>query len=284
MVTLGVGASIAAALWSVAPSAGPSPEPSPSASPRSVVTPQGVVDLIAASSEPPAPRRERWLGIRFRLHEGWHIYWRNPGDSGGPPSVSWDAPPGVTLDEFEWPAPRRISLSHLVNYGYTGDVVLPVRVRVDATARLRAPITLTAHVRWLVCRDVCVPGNATLRLHWPLATDERASVGEWHRRIEAAVAAVPEVAPASWRPTVDVDRDGFLLHVHPDPPADRATFFPLDPAQIDDAAPQQVESLAGELRIRLHKSAQLLHEPDVLRGVLVLPGRPAVTVAASARR
>jgi DsbC/DsbD-like thiol-disulfide interchange protein len=52
---------------------------------------------------------EVWAGVRFRLDPGWHVYWRNPGDSGGPPRVRWTRlPPGWSAGEIEWPAPQRM--------------------------------------------------------------------------------------------------------------------------------------------------------------------------------
>jgi thiol:disulfide interchange protein DsbD len=44
------------------------------------------------------------LALRFRMEEGWHIYWRNPGDSGLPPDIKLTLPAGVTAGEPRWPA------------------------------------------------------------------------------------------------------------------------------------------------------------------------------------
>ncbi len=71
---------------------------------------------------------DTWIGVRFLLEPGWHLYWRNPGDSGTPPMLLWTAPAGVTVGDVEWPAPERIPLGSLVNYGYHGDVD-PARAR-----------------------------------------------------------------------------------------------------------------------------------------------------------
>lgn len=288
LATLGLGAGAVAAVWSAMPStrgtsdAHGAAEPQAARSTRSVATPQGIVDLIAASVDPPS-NEISWIGLRFRLGDGWHIYWRNPGDSGGPPTVAWDVPKHVALGELQWPAPRRILLSRLVNYGYTGTVVLPVSLHTRDGHASREPTVITANARWLVCRDVCVPGRATLRLQWPLATEERASVTEWRTEIESAIASVPQPAPAAWQSEAESQSRSFILRLHLDPPAGAATFFPLDPSQIDDAALQQVQTTGGDLRIVLRKSPQLVQEPVVLRGVLALPDRPAVSIAAPVR-
>src|SRR5437016_3563708 len=98
--------------------------------PRAVTTAQASVELIAGAPTVPATGGEFWLGIRFQLRDKWHIYWRNPGDSGEPPSVRWHLPDGVRADDIEWPMPKRIPVGPLVSYGYEGDVVLPVRLRI----------------------------------------------------------------------------------------------------------------------------------------------------------
>jgi thiol:disulfide interchange protein DsbD len=108
-----------------------------------------------------------WLGLRLDLIPHWHVYWRNPGDSGRPPTIVWDLPPGWSAGPIHWPVPRRIPVQHLTNYGYEGSVTLMVPVRTTPLGDARS-VTLTADARWLVCREECVPEAATLSLTLPL--------------------------------------------------------------------------------------------------------------------
>jgi DsbC/DsbD-like thiol-disulfide interchange protein len=124
-------------------------------SPRLVQVPQGTIELIVSSARVLASG-DIDAALRFRLQDGWHIYWRNPGDSGGPPTLRWSLPAGVTAGEIAWPTPERIPAGPLVNYGYDGDVVLPVSLRVTPAAGSR-PLAIGVDVRWLVCKDICVP-------------------------------------------------------------------------------------------------------------------------------
>lgn len=128
---------------------------------RQATTPQLTVELIAAVPSVPAAS-DVWVGLRFRLQSKWHIYWRNPGDSGGPPTVTWQLPKGVSSGDIVWPMPSRLPLGPLMNYGYEGDVVLPVRLAFDADARGVPSLPIRADVTWLVCRDVCLSGKASL--------------------------------------------------------------------------------------------------------------------------
>src|SRR5437868_1703067 len=70
---------------------------------RVVTTPQTRVELMSAVQTAPPEGGDVWLGIHFRMRDTWHIYWRNPGDSGIPPTVTWHVPDGVRAGEIEWP-------------------------------------------------------------------------------------------------------------------------------------------------------------------------------------
>src|SRR5215469_5916074 len=63
------------------------------------------------------------LGVHFLLESGWHIYWVNPGDSGQPPVLKWQLPPGFAAGEIKWPVPEKLKRSTLADYGYQDDVV-----------------------------------------------------------------------------------------------------------------------------------------------------------------
>jgi thiol:disulfide interchange protein DsbD len=246
------------------------------AAPRRATAPHAVVELIV-DRNPATATREFWLGLRFELEQGWHVYWQNPGDSGGPPTVLWQPAPGLRFGDFQWPAPERLPLGPLVNYGYTNEVVLPVKVELTGSA---LPRRIAAQAKWIVCHDICVPGQARLSIPLPVDRADEARIPAWKRQIDAALAQVPQPAPPAWRASARASGRDFLLDVEMDRPAERATFFPLDPSQIDDSAAQEVEVAARRLRLRLRQSDQLTSPPPALRGVLRFPSGPAVVVAA----
>jgi thiol:disulfide interchange protein DsbD len=260
----------ASSFWALAP-------PGQTAATRRVSTAQSSVELITSSATL-SRSGEVWVGLRFQLQPGWHVYWRNPGDSGGPPTITWQLPQGVSADEFDWPAPSRLKTGGLVNYGYEGDVVLPVRLR-GASPGPASRQPLVANTRWIVCKDVCVPGKARLTIALPLELAERAQVAEWKSRIDAARAAVPKPAPEQWKASARSERDAFNVTITLDRPAPRsAIFFPSQESQIDDSAPQQVTAEGRVLRFRLKKSQQLVDDPPTLHGVVRLTATDAFSV------
>ena len=238
------------------------------------------VELITDRATPgPAMR----LGLKFELDPEWHIYWRNPGDSGGPPEVTWSFPPGTMAAGIEWPAPERIDIGGLVNYGYHNRVVLPVPVAVAANMRIPRDFTVRASVRWMACANLCVPGKADLVMKFPLSGPENGRVAAWKAEIEAARGLVPQPAPASWKASARATGDAFVVDVLTESREEHAVFFPLELSQVNDSAEQSVTPLAAGVRVVLRKSSQLAKVPGVLRGVLALPGARAYTIEATVR-
>src|SRR5258708_15908955 len=71
-----------------------------------------------------APGQSFTLGLRLLHAPGWHSYWAVPGDSGLPTRLSWRLPPGFRAGPIQWPAPQRLPIGPLVDYGYEGDTLL----------------------------------------------------------------------------------------------------------------------------------------------------------------
>ena len=115
------------------------------------------------------PGETAYLGLRFDLEEHWHIYWKNPGASGLPVSIDWTLPEGVEAGLIKWPAPSRIALGDLTNYGYEGEVTLLIPLRVSESVSAGREVTVRASADWLICKEVCLPGEADLALDLPVA-------------------------------------------------------------------------------------------------------------------
>jgi thiol:disulfide interchange protein DsbD len=189
---------------------------------------------LVAASDAAVPGGTLMLGLRLRHDPHWHTYWRNPGDSGLPTRVELSLPEGWSAGEIAWPAPKRIFIGPLANYGYEDEVLLPVPVRVPAGA---APgeVRITARAQWLMCRDVCIPGEAELAL--PLRVAPTAVPSSQAALFEAAMAAgAREALPVrvglgdGGRASLAFDLAGVQT----------AEFFPYAPALVSAPAPQRL--------------------------------------------
>ena len=238
------------------------------------------VELIADRA---APGHGMRLGLKFDLEPGWHIYWQNPGDSGGPPAAAWTLPPGMTASGIEWPAPERIDIGGLINYGYHNTVLLPVPMAVAAGARIPPDLTVKTSLRWMACANLCVPGKAELVLQFPLRAGERAQLEGWKAAVDAARSQVPKPAPASWKASASSAGDTFVIDVLTGAREEQAVFFPLELSQVNDSAAQEVSPLPNGVRLTLMKSSQLVKDPSTLRGVITLSGGRSHTIDAPVR-
>jgi len=231
------------------------------------VGPHGTVDLIAdrASVRPAHPF---WVGLHFQMEEGWHIYWTNPGDSGEPPRVKWSLPSEFQAGPLQWPVPHRIEDHSLIDYGYQNEVLLPVKITPPEKIDGGSDVHLNATVSWLVCREICVPGRADLALTLPIRTGTSGPPSSTHLLFAKAQADLPRPAPKSWKVTANLGDHGFVLNVVIGKRETAATFFPLEPNQIENAAAQKASPLAQGIRIEMQKSDQMLKVPLQLMGVL----------------
>ena len=171
--------------------------------------PQSSVRLITPFSN--APRSgELILGLQFRLSPGWHVYWKNSGDAGFPPSVTLQPAAVLGQAEILWPTPRRFELAGgLVAFGYEGEVVYPIRTELkpeaaptsDLTSDAPSPdlLKITAELDYLVCQVDCVPYHYTLALDQTVGTDnefdpETAPILQaWLERLPRTAGEVPGV-------------------------------------------------------------------------------------------
>jgi thiol:disulfide interchange protein DsbD len=220
--------------------------------------------------------RDPLLGVHFVLEKGWHIYWINPGDSGQPPSFNWHLPAGVSPGEVLWPRPDRLQSSpSIADYGYQDDVLfmLPLHARDSAKPNWSGEVAVD--VKWLICREVCIPDHASLKLS--TGPEANASTRDLFAK---AKKLVPRPWPRKWRARAESRKSDLLLTIETGTTLSHAEFFPLDAGQIENAAKQRVQPTAQGARITLQKSDLLVNAISRLRGVLVIPGRGAYQVQA----
>jgi len=110
------------------------------------------------------------LAVRFDLEEHWHIYWKNPGASGLSTTIDWVLPESIEAGEVQWPAPERIQLGGLMNYGYEEETVFIVTLQAPEDLKLGSDLAITANLFWLICKQTCLPGEAVLDLVLPVAS------------------------------------------------------------------------------------------------------------------
>ncbi|MDB5557875.1 MAG: cytochrome c biosis protein transrane region [Enterovirga sp.] len=235
-------------------------------------------DLVKAElvAEPSAvkPGEPFAVGVRLTMAPGWHTYWRNPGDSGLATEIRWTLPDGVAAGPIQWPAPQRLPVSHLVNYGYEGETVLLTEISPPAGLSPGQPLTLKADVSYLVCERECIPGEASVSILLPVAgpgEDGKPDPAD-KALFDAARGKLPTPSPWTARTEPAGERLRFSVEAPGLKPESihSAYLFPFDEAAIEHAAPQVLSVAPAGFSLEMKRSSLAQGAPSPLGGVLVL--------------
>jgi len=127
---------------------------------------------IVSSVTDIVPGKSFDLAVVFDIDETWHMYWKNPGDSGMPPSIAWTLPPGFEMGEMRFPAPIIYTHKGGTDHIHEKQLVVLVTIQVPQDVKPtgdKAELELLGRATWLVCdANVCLPEEQTLRLKLPV--------------------------------------------------------------------------------------------------------------------
>jgi suppressor for copper-sensitivity B len=184
------------------------------------------VRLITAAKVAPSAG-EMWMGLQFRLKPGWHVYWKNSGDAGYPPAITFQPADVLGKPEIQWPAPQRFDLpGGLVAFGYENEVIYPIRARLQPAAP-GAPVPtpsptpastpgtqpdtlkIIADLDYLVCQADCIPFRYTLTLDQPVGVPTQPDP-ETAPLLQAALERLPKTASEMAGVTTEVSLDTSL--------------------------------------------------------------------------
>ncbi|MEQ8751404.1 MAG: protein-disulfide reductase DsbD family protein, partial [Amphiplicatus sp.] len=196
-----------------------------------------------------APGRTTWFVFEQTLQKGWHVYWKNPGDSGLPLELQWTLPAGFEAGAIIYPTPEKIPVGPLANYGHHGAPVflVPVSAPEDAVIGETADIGLKA--TWLICEEICVPEEGAFALSLPVevapSVDEEAAA-----TADAARSGAPQ--PFEAQAEFSVLSDSIVLSLRaPDGAGADGYFFPELEGLIEPAAPQRIERRGDRLVVAM---------------------------------
>jgi DsbC/DsbD-like thiol-disulfide interchange protein/cytochrome c biogenesis protein CcdA len=191
------------------------------------------------------------LALHFSVDPEWHVYWRNPGDSGAAPRFDFRAG-GADLGPIQWPVPVRLPIAHLTNIGYEGDTAYFFTVTPHSGAE---EIDLQLNLEWLVCKVECIPGFGQMSLNIPVAADERWDADDRALRDHFAARLPAAAPPANWRAEA-LERSGEALLLRLPPTASEPVVFPLDNEVVGAAAPILTQTTGSyTLRFPIEPSA-----------------------------
>jgi DsbC/DsbD-like thiol-disulfide interchange protein len=237
--------------------------------------PRPVVASLWTEHDSIAPGEPFTLGLRLLHAPGWHSYWTVPGDSGLPTRIRWNLPAGISAGRLQWPAPRRLPIGPLVDYGYEGDTLLLTDLKAAPDLVIGSQVRIQAHAQWLMCRDVCIPAADDLVLTLPVRQRDALLASANSAAFEQARERIPrELKLQAARAT----RAGSNVTLAFSAPAagrpHRLEFFPLEPGRIEPSAPQTLRSDGNTVQLELTAAQPVGADFRTLRGVLVSDGGP----------
>lgn len=209
------------------------------------------------------PGQPMWIGVRYAIEPGWHIYWENPGESGMSTLVELKPGPGLVAGPVQYPGPDRFDLpGGIANFGYHDEVYLLAQLTPRAQVAAGEHMKVDWSTSWLACKEACIQGSAkgTLDLVVGTAVTSNRStlLAPWVARLPVSVTNV--VGEERWAGTAAAPQR--IVHI---PGATKALFFPA--SSLVNALPaQRVEPDARGVLLTLTLDPVQL--PADARGVL----------------
>jgi thiol:disulfide interchange protein/DsbC/DsbD-like thiol-disulfide interchange protein len=250
--------------------------------PGNVVATDNVKARLVSETGAIGPGQSIWVALELNIRDGWHTYWRNPGDSGQATTLAWTLPPGFTAGDIVWTTPHRFDLPPLVNYGYAGHAVHLVKITAPRELKSGSVALLQAKAGWLVCSDVCIPEDAQLQLKLPTAAGAAAVDSADAALFTAARSDLPSPQPAATGARIQDGKLKLTLGSAWGATLSQITslaFFPYDEGSIEYGAPQTLTRSKDAVELAV-KAGDRPPKAGTVRGVLLATeqsgGNPAV--------
>ena len=112
------------------------------------------------------------LALEYQLEPDWKTYWKSPGGGGFPQKLLWNNSENIKQIEIEWPKPIEFEILGLPSIGYKDNVLFPLLIEVEDPNKTTS---INLNINYLVCKHICIPGNANLYLEIPPGDGEYTS-------------------------------------------------------------------------------------------------------------
>jgi thiol:disulfide interchange protein DsbD len=185
---------------------------------------QLVVPTLLAETDAVAPGKPFTVGVIFIIADGWHTYWQFSGDSGAPPTIEWELPPGFKAGPIQFPLPTaHLDDGDLLTYIYERQVMFLVEMTPPADLA-SDKVALKAKLKWLVCEKTCIPAEGSAELVLPVSAQPKPANEEMFAQWRALL---PKPGPPPFTVKWETQPKQFVVHVEGVSPDAKLAFFPL---------------------------------------------------------
>ena len=126
-----------------------------------------------------------YIGFEINLSDNTYTYWSNPGDSGIEPDIKISTNNAINY-EVQWPLPEMIKDQYGTNYGYYGNVVIPIKISLSDT---KENIDLYLSYDLGVCNSICIPIDGKIKI--PMLDSQDYYSNKSNRGIQEALKNIP---------------------------------------------------------------------------------------------
>lgn len=215
------------------------------------------------------PGSQFWIALHLKMAPGWHTYWKNPGDAGLETKIDWTLPAGVTAGPIQWPYPTRYDTSGIISLGYEKETYLFTRFEADSSLQAGQRLDIGAQVKWLECKEICIPGGARLTLNLSVTDGIPEANGGWTDAVRNQMANIP-LDNHTWTFQASQTEKTILLEAIPSQYEFDATgtvFFPDRELEVDLNFNQSWEKVGNRYQLSLTLAEDAETVPTRVRGV-----------------
>ena len=126
------------------------------------------------------------IGLEYQMEPGWKTYWKSPGDGGFAQNISWKNSSNINNIKILWPTPIEFEILGLNSLGYQDKVIFPLEIEIENELQ---DIILDLHINYLICKEVCIPGDARIFLDIPAGEKK---ITDNYFYVEQALSKLPE--------------------------------------------------------------------------------------------
>ncbi len=215
------------------------------------------------------------LVFLFEIDPHWHIYWESPGATGMPTSIAVTAPDGFEVGPTRFTRPQRFGSADSIDgvtYGYAQHAALLVPVTAPLDLQPGRTLPFEADVMWLVCKKVCLMGQANPSI---TLTAGETHGGEVDAKVLRAKARLPRPLKTVDNATLNFDGTRLTITL-PARDFEQAMLFPLERPGVTYGEPEvKVSGGMATATVAVEIARQnALGEPIVIAGVIGLGASP----------
>lgn len=218
------------------------------------------------------PGESFWVAVCLTMDEGWHTYWRNPGDAGLATTINWSLPDGFEAGEIQWPYPHVFGTGDIVSFGYDNEIYLLTELKTPDTSSVATSAKISAAVEWLACKDMCIPQQAELNVEIPINDSSPEIDKDWIIQFNETRKNLP-FKHHDWQITATDSISEIFMKFEPpggnDVKLAHIFFFPDIPGTISHADEQETTKTETGYILKLKKSPYVLEPLKRLSGVLI---------------